>query len=466
MNKKKLVINNFHKVCDVHKDWLDQAQRLMDGESTHSIRKPILSKDCDLGIWINSEEQILSTFSWFKDVKTLHQTFHDAYKVIYDEAQHTYDSEALSDLKGVFANLQDYSDSLNNIVENIKESLRNADDDKFEATDDSSTEEAKSIEEPIKIEAGLAPAQLEIRKLLKQQDLKQLHQELQLAELEFKQLEDRTKLTIQGAEQISQYQELKRQEIEQQLNQHQKLENENIKAKESRRSELTSIQQQIVLKQDELEQLSLVDKKLEQRRKEEEKKEQKIINDFKQDQFATKQDLIQLEQQRQQWQSELERLTQQQQLIEQDMENLVQRLLEKQVIIDQSNQEKDKKLFELKEHVKQQETLNGHKAKVRESKQEELMLLEQEKASKQQELQQLDIESSTLATQKLEVGKQQKSEVKHLGEQHQLKTISIDKLGQDKQLKQQELKELNLQETLIQKELEQLSQKNKTAETA
>jgi len=475
-------MTGIQEASDSFGEWLGQAQLLVEGKSTHLVRKPVSCEKCEFGLWLYSDEPSLKSFSWFEEIKELHQAFHGAYEVIYDGANEVYDAKTLATLKNNFSQLENKSDLLVTKLGEIKESLENTEKDngtpiQEEIHEDVSSEDivfdAPSQEKqdyqalsnddvlsPSLMSAQVNTKQLEMHRKLKELDLKQIEQEQKLTEQELQQLEDRQELTSQGVDQIVQYQQLKNDEITQQSMEHQKLEDDNFKAKTLRQKELNSVRQNILAKQDELDQLKLVDQKLASRKAEENKKEQAILDNFERKQFAYKQDIIELEQQCKKWENEAEKLQQQLLLVEQDIEELVEQQKEKRLILDGSNRQKELKLKELEEYSQQQEVLNGHKSKVKEAKQEELAQLEQEKTSFRQEIAQLDTEAVELRNQKLEMSKQHKRDLKQLDEQLRFKKMSMDKLDQDKKRKIQELKELVHQQEAIKKNLTEMEQKN------
>jgi hypothetical protein len=245
-------------------------------------------------------------------------------------------------------------------------------------------------------------------------------------------------------------------EINQQLNDHKVFEESNINNIFLGQQELSRIKEEIVSKQGELEQLALVDQKLEQRKAEEERKERIILDDFERKQSLDKQDIIQLGQQRERWEGEAEKLRQQLMLIEQDLESLTEKESQKQRLIDKSNSEKEAKLQELIQQSRIQDKLNGHKIRVKETKQGELKQLEEERLSKQELLKELGTESAILENQKVDISKLHKKELRELDERQRFKKVAIEKLEQDTSRKQQELKQLVHQQSVIQQSLNQI----------
>lgn len=486
---KKMIVTGIQEASDSFEEWLGQAQLLVEGKSTHFAREPVSCEECTFGLWLYSEANALQSYPWFEEVETLHQAFRDAYEAIYEGANEVYDAESLLALKNHFIQLEDKSDLLATKLEEIKESLENTEEDIFEnnsATINEKTDEEISAEEtvdkepsqekqsdpqalsyddvlsPVVISAQVGTQQLEMHKKLKALDLKQLEQEQKLTEQELQQLEDRQALTSQSVAQIAQYQQLKNDEIKQQLEEHQKLEDDNADAKTLGLKELNSVNHSILQKRDELGQLELVDKKLENRKVEEQKKEQAILDNFERKQFADKQDIIDLEQQCKKWKNEAEKLQQQLQLVEQDIEDLVGQQQEKQSILEGSNREKELKLEELEAYSKQQEILNGHKFKVKETKQEELAQLEEKKTEFEQKVARLDADALALKNQKLEMNKQQMCDLKQLDEQERFKKVSMDKLEQDTMGKIKEFKALVHQQEVIKKSLSEMEQQSDT----
>jgi hypothetical protein len=495
MKNKEIIINAIQDAHNSNQKWVEQAQLLVRGKATHLAHKPTFYQESEFGLWFYSQGKILSTFSWYAEIETIHKSLHDAYQVIYDNAEQVYDIDSHKTLQNNFSKLERQFDFLVEKLKNAEISLQESSEEVFEdyglvvkdshidTTDiigddnesDTSNvkpnieiikEEKQEFSKPSYQEAILDPIKVatnstDIFKQLKQQDLHQLHLEQKLTEQELNQLEERQLLTTQGVMQITQYQELKKQEIDQQLEDHQVLETKNTDAKELGYKELSKLRNEILQKQDELEQLALVDQKLESRVLEEKEKEQKVLGDFAEQQSANKQDLIQLEQQRKQWEKEVRNLKEQLSLIEQDLDNLTKQQQAKQQTMDASNRHKSHKLNELKQYSEEQEILNGHKAKVKETKQEELNKLEEEKLSVKTELDGLDADSDILKNKKIEISSQHKQELKQLDEQQRFKKLTLGKLEQDRRRKNQELKELAHQQAAIQQSLDQLDQSEK-----
>ena len=486
---KKIIVTGIQEASDSIGEWLEQAQLLVEGKSTHLVKKPAACEKCEFGLWLYSEEHSLKSFSWFKEIEELHQEFHDAYEVIYNGANEVHDAKSLAALKNNFDQLESQSDLLVTKLEEIKKSLENGEEYISEDNSDSTQEEVaeevssedvthetpaqeKQNYQMLSNDGEFSPVvmsampdlidtkQLEMHRKLKELDLKQLEQEQKLTEQEVQQLEDRRELTYQSIDQIAQYKQLKEDEIAQELMEYQKLEDDNNKAKTLGQNELSRVRRDIFLKRDELEKLQLVDRKLESRKAEEQNKEQAILDSFERKQFADKQALIELEQQRKKWENEAVKLQQQLLLVEQDIEDLVSQQQEKQSKLDESNREKDLKLQELDEYLRQQEVLNGHKLKVKEAKQEELAELEQEKASFQQAVSRLEAAAVELKNQKQEMNKLHKRDLKQLDEQQRFKKMSMEKLDQDKKRKIQELEELVHQQAEIKKSLSEMEEQS------
>jgi hypothetical protein len=455
MNNKEAIIVGIRKASDEYKIWLDQAELLVKGNANYIVKKPMEHTDCEFGRWFYSDGQQLSSLSGFKEVESAHQAFHQTYESIYEGVKEVSDSESLSAIKRHISKLENQSTLTIGKLEKIQQSLseENAsseiEENTFNVEPELVKSKATSVEQPVTDAAGL-------RRQLQEQDLLQLQQEQQLTELELKHLEDRQRLTTQSTEQIGQYQSLREMEISQQLNDHKVFEESNINNIFLGQQELSRIKEEIVSKQGELEQLALVDQKLEQRKAEEERKERIILDDFERKQSLDKQDIIQLGQQRERWEGEAEKLRQQLMLIKQDLESLTEKESQKQRLIDKSNSEKEAKLQELIQQSRIQDKLNGHKIRVKETKQGELKQLEEERLSKQELLKELGTESAILENQKVDISKLHKKELRELDERQRFKKVAIEKLEQDTSRKQQELKQLVHQQSVIQQSLNQI----------
>jgi len=464
MNNKVNIRIGIEKAIKSNEFWLEQTGCLVKGRANHIVQQPVSHTDCEFGQWLFSEGKSLNTAPFYGEVESLHQEFHQIYKAIYSGAEQVYDSESHNAIRRSCAKLESHASLIILTLEKMQEALEENDKQKGEKNKMVSDEEVnvKTAEtEPVQISEGSA---VNLRRQLKEQDLFQLQQEQQLTELELKQLEDRQHLTVQGVKQVEQYQILKEQEIDQQLSGHKEREENNINAIFLGQQDLTRIKEEITAKTDELEQLTLVDQKLDQRKTEEDEKERKILADFDKAQSLDKQNIIQLEKQRQKWKVEADNLKKQLALIEQDLETLAEKLKTKQLIIDESNEKKEIKLQELAQHSQLQNKLNGHKIRVRGSKQEELEQLEQDQSRKQKELRALEIESAKLENQKVDISKNHKKELRQLDEQHRFKKINFDKLENDKSRKKQELKDILHQQAVTRESLEKMDKSQANAE--
>jgi len=464
MNNKVNIRIGIEKAVKSNEFWLEQTTFLVKGKANHIVQQPVSHTDCEFGQWFFSEGKSLNTTPFYGEVESLHQEFHQIYKAIYSGAEQVYDSESHNAIRRSCAKLESHASLIVLTLEKMQEALEETDKQKGEKNEmvsDGEVNDKATDAEPVQILGGSA---VNIRRQLKEQDLFQLQQEQQLTELELKQLEDRQHLTVQGVKQVAQYQTLKEQEINHQLSDHKELEENNINAIYLGQQDLTRIKEEITAKTDELEQLTLVDQKLDQRKTEEEEKERRILADFDKAQNLDKQNIIQLEKQRQKWKAEADNLKKQLALIEQDLETLAEKLKTKQLIIDESNERKEVKLQELAQHSQLQNKLNGHKIKVRGSKQEELEELEKEQSVKQKDLRALEIESAKLENQKLDISKNHKKELRQLDEQQRFKKMTIDKLENDKSRKKQELKEILHQQAVIQDSLEKMDKSQANAE--
>jgi hypothetical protein len=454
MNKKEIIRVGIQKANKSNQFWLEQTEFLVKGKANHTVQKPMSHIECELGQWLYSEGKLFNKMALYVEVESLNQEFHQIYEAIYKGAEAVYDSESHNAIRRSCAKLESHSKLIIESLEKVQESI--VGDLKSKLNMD------KNITNPVKVDKKsineVAPVKssggaVDLRRQLKEQDLFQLKQEQQLTELELKQLEDRQKLTEQSAEQIAQYQSLKEEEINQQLSEHKVLEERNINNIYLGHQELSSIKDDILSKHDELEQLALVDEKLGQRKADEERKERKILNEFERKQSADKKDLVQIGRQREKWESEVEKLKQQLLLIEQDLESLVEKQSQKQKLIDKSNTEKEVKLEELARQSRLQDKLNGHKIRVKETKQDELKELEDEQSRQQRRLKNLEAESVALENEKVNISKQHRKELKELDESQRFKKMTIEKLEKDQGRKKQELKELVHQQSLIQQSL-------------
>lgn len=458
MNNKQAIVVGIQKASDEYKVWLDQAALLVKGKANHIVKTPVEHTDCEFGVWFYSDGQQLSSLPEFKEVELAHQASHQAYAFIYEGAREVNDSESISVLKRHFSKLENQSALSGSKLEQMEQYLlKEGGLSEVKENAVNVEPEPEPINKPETTPVQQSPTDsVGLRRQLQEQDLLQLQQEQQLTELELKQLEDRQRLITQSTEQIAQYQSLKEQEITLQLNDHKILEESNINDIFLGQQDLSRIQEELLFKHDELEKLALVDQKLEQREAEEEKKERKILNNFENKQTSDREGLAQLERQRKRWEGEAKNLKQQLMLIEQDLEGLTEKELQKQGLIDKSNSEKEVKLQELIQQSRLQDKLNGHKIRVKETKQGELKQLEEEQSSKQKRLKELEAESAALESQKGDISKQHRKELRELDERQRFKKMTVEKLEEDKSQKQQELKELVHQQSVIQQSLDQM----------
>ncbi len=464
MNNKEIIRISIEKALKSNEFWLEQTNFLIKGKAGHIVQQPVIHTESEFGQWFLSEGRSLNTTPLYAEVESLHQEFHQIYKAIYTGAEQVYDAESHKAIRRSCAKLESHASLIVHTLEKIQKALEKPDGQENDKTNIVSDEDVNPKifdAEPVKTLGNSAAS---MRRQLKEQDLFQLQQEQQLTELELKQLEDRQHLTVQGVKQVAQYQTLKEQEIDHQLSDHKVLEESNINAIYLGQQNLARIKEEIITKTDELEQLTLVDQKLDQRKTEEEEKERKILAEFDKNQASDKKSIAGLEKQRKKWEEEAAALKKQLTLIEQDLDTLAEKLKTKQLIIDESNQKKEVKLQELAQHSQLQDKLNGHKLKVRDSKKEELEQLEEELSTRKKELRALEIEAAKLENQKTDISKNHKKELRQLDEQQRFKKMTINKLENDKNRKKQELKEIIHQQTVIQESLKKMDEPQANAE--
>lgn len=458
MDKNKKIIVGIQEARETHERWLNQAHLLLDREYIQMVEAPTACTECDFSLLFSIDEYSLNESFNFDEIKLLHDEFHTAYEILYEEAQQEYYSKNNDVLKNLFSNLEIKSVFFMNKLDEIKKVFENTCDDlsteNHNKTSNETQDSNKFNEELIKSH----PEQFELQKQLKKQNLEQLQQEQKLTQQELDYLEERQGLTSQSLEQIVQYQQLNKKEVYQQKSDQEKLEDDNSIAQELRQQELIKIKQHLLLMQDELEMLKLLDPKIGELVVEEMKQEQKVLDDFEQQQYALKEDLIKLDLQYRQWQSELESLKKQQSLIEDDMAAVIEEQQEKQSILDNANNEKELKLLALEQSANQEDSIKGGRIKQKESALKELKELEQERASKEDELVRLELQSENLIKEKDKITTLKLQQSEQLDEQYQTKKSMVDRLEQDRMEKQIELRELNHKEQAVEQSLEQMRQ--------
>ena len=74
---------------------VNQSCLLLDREYIHTVQKPTACTECEFKHFLTSEEQALRNLQVFDELNSLHQSFHDANKTLFDQAQEDFNSEKL-----------------------------------------------------------------------------------------------------------------------------------------------------------------------------------------------------------------------------------------------------------------------------------------------------------------------------------------------------------------------------------
>ena len=452
MNNKEKIITGIQNARNMHERWLNQSCLLLDREYIHTVQEPTACTECELTHLLTSEENTLRTLGLFDDLTSLHQDFHDANKVVFDQAQENFNPEKL---QNQFASLETHSHLLVRHLDEIKLQLENTDEDSLLGYFVSNQKnEENIIEESIKDVATLETKQSSLHKRLKQQDLERLVLEQELTKQELKQLEERQDLTRLSIEQALQYQQLKREEINGHTAQYDELEQEILNNQESTTQEIITIKQKILLAQDELEPLLWVDLKYGEMDKL--VQEQKIIATFDGSLDVNQKEIDRLEQQRQKWQYEIESLKRQIALIQEDINTVEKEQKEKQALFDESNESKDFQLLELEQNVLDKGKQQEDKSIAKEHIEIEIKQLEHDLLSKNQTLDSLKVDAENLKDTKVEAKKHLEYQLIQMKDDCKFKQHKIDALDKNKAEKNSQLAELSNQQKLAESSLKQL----------
>ena len=500
---KQQVIEILQHAHEDHQTWVKHGQILIDGLNLENAIAPVKCTECDFGLWFYTEGTELQNFPWYKEIKELHDKTHQSYNVLYFESMRMYNPKTRVELIKRFEDLEKNSSELLGKLEETQEYLSNIFDTDYEeqlleSTNEEPESEAEitkeeSIENSFEKNAELKMQEIDInavdhdhdksiesksnaqasdskfdasgqRHILKQQYLKQLEQEKELTQLELNQLKERQKLIQQGVEQLQQYYQLKNQEIELDLRESNELETRKIEISNYKQEELDQLNNQIQKKLLELDQLEMVDKKLEKKKLQEEQEEIQQINQIEELKQNKLTDIKQLQKQLDLRKSDLEKLKEQVRLVEQDINDLEEQQEEKNEDIAEFDEQLAQKSQEREAQSQRQQKLDKHKTDVQQEKQHELGLLEQQQKLRKGELKEINQELRDLSQKRTEDQMLKQKELREIEEQQELKSQALSKLEREQQQKSNELLQLEHKFEETQKILQSLTQHSMQSE--
>ncbi len=294
------------------------------------------------------------------------------------------------------------------------------------------------------------------RQILKQQDIKQLEQEIKLTQLELDQFKERQKLTRQSIQQLEQYYLLKNQEIEIDQHEYAELEAKKLEIKEQKEKELAELNQRTRRKIQELDQLEMMDQKLERKKEQSIGFEKKQIAQLDEQKANKLEDIKQIDKYLDLRQMDLQKLKEQVALVEQDIANLELQKNNKNKDLEAISEKKKMKIEQSDLEFQKQQQLDRHKAEVQKEKQKELNELEQQQQACKDELQEVRQELVVLEQKKIELKAVKQREIKELEEQQEAKQEALRKIEENQQLKRREIKELELRQGQIKASLKEI----------
>lgn len=298
------------------------------------------------------------------------------------------------------------------------------------------------------------------RQILKQQDIKQIEQEIELTQLELNQFKERQKLTQQSVQQLEQYYLLKHQEMEIDQRQHTELETRKLEVKDLKEKELANLDQQAQRKIQELDQLEMVDQKLEKRKEQSVTFEKQQIAQLDEQKTNKLEDIKQIDKHLDLRQKDLRKLKDQVVLVEQDIADLEAQKDGKNKDLENIAEQKNIKIEQSGLEAQRQQKLDEHKAEVQKEKQKELSLLEQQQQLRKDELQAVKQELIDIGQKKTEVEVVKQRELRELEEQQSLKQESLKKIEENQQAKRQEIRELEIKQNHIKDSLKEMQEQS------
>ncbi|WP_299875885.1 hypothetical protein [uncultured Cocleimonas sp.] len=294
------------------------------------------------------------------------------------------------------------------------------------------------------------------RQYLKQQDIKQIEQEIELTQLELNQFKERQKLTQQSIQQLEQYYLLKHQEMEINQREHTELETRKLEVKNLKEKELANLDQQARRKIQELDQLEMVDQKLEKKKEQSVTFEKQQIAQLDEQKANKLEDIKQIDKHLDLRQKDLQKLKDQVALVEQDIADLESQKEGKNKDLESIAEQKSIKIEQSELESQRQQKLDEHKAEVQKEKQQELNLLEQQQQLRKDELQAVKQELMDLGQKKTEVEVVKQREIRELEEQQSLKQDALKKIEENQQAKRQEIRELEIKQDLVKESLKEM----------
>ncbi len=471
--KNNEAINSIKSAFEENNSWLEHGHLLIQGKQPELVQDPMPFTQCEFGLWLYSQGHSFTRFSWFKDVQEQHQKTHEAYSQLHSESLRVYKPKTQDELQISLNALKEQTTIFSNVLKIAESRIVEMSEDEYDQLINVSNQQVtqtkpndllRATDQNV-IEFSLSAPQLKLRKQLKEQDLKQVELEKKLTQQELDQLLERQKLTEQGVEQLQQYQDLKAQEAKLLEQDSEEKEIHNKKEQNIIICSLKDIDNQTIIKQQELEQMELLSLKLEQKKNEGQKQEKENVKKLETQCKLIKDDVLALDLQQEQRNIDLAQLIEQVRLTEQDLKQLEETKLIRLAEVKELKDQGEKFQAEIEMEDKRQYQLNEHKHGVEESKHRDLNVLKERYQSMQQDLLSLEQALQLIKQTKLDSEALKRQEIDEIKQQQILKNEILEALNTNQYNKQQDLEKLGNHEVIIMKELQELDGKIKSADS-
>jgi hypothetical protein len=149
MNNKDKLITAIQSARNMHERWLNQSCLLLDREYIHTVPEPIDCTECEFTHLLSSEENVLRNLNLFDEVTSIHQSFHDANRAVFDQAQENFDLEKL---QNKFESLEIHSHLLVRRLDEINSQLESTSGDILLEKNDSDTSSDENFDHLMKLD--------------------------------------------------------------------------------------------------------------------------------------------------------------------------------------------------------------------------------------------------------------------------------------------------------------------------
>ena len=130
--QKQEIINAIQSVCESHINWVEQAHLIVDGINLDELKAPDLYIESEFCIWSKLNDKQLTAYSSFQKIKGIHEKLHQTYSDLFYGTMRKYKPIAKTDMMNCFEILESESQSFIELANNIKTDLNQMSENDFD----------------------------------------------------------------------------------------------------------------------------------------------------------------------------------------------------------------------------------------------------------------------------------------------------------------------------------------------